>query len=88
MVFPAGSRNTSLRRIPLRSIRDESQTLRSIRYWPLHALSIEHQLGKKWPRAPRKTSLSVATIHIDEFEQAPALWKAAIDSLLKELRAA
>ncbi len=49
-------------------------------------LSIEQQLGKEIGRARREnTSLSVATIHIEEFEQVTQRYgKAAIDSLLKE----
>jgi diguanylate cyclase (GGDEF)-like protein len=48
--------------------------------------SIEQQLGREIGRARREnTSLSVATIHIDEFEQLIQRYgKAAIDSLLKE----
>jgi diguanylate cyclase (GGDEF)-like protein len=49
-------------------------------------LSIEQQVGKEIGRARReKISLSVATIHIDEFPQITQRYgKAAIDSLLKE----
>jgi len=49
-------------------------------------VSIEHQLGKEIGRARREnTSLSVATIHIDEFAQVTQRYgKAAIDSSLKE----
>jgi diguanylate cyclase (GGDEF)-like protein len=49
-------------------------------------LSIEQQLGKEISRARREnTSLSVATIHIDEFTQiAQRCGKAAMDTLLKE----
>src|SRR6266851_982417 len=49
-------------------------------------LSIEHQIGKEIGRARReKISLSVATIHIEEFAQLTQRYgKAAIDSLLKE----
>jgi diguanylate cyclase (GGDEF)-like protein len=49
-------------------------------------VSIEQQLGKEIGRARREnTSLSVATIHIDEFAQATQRYgKAAIDSVLKD----
>jgi diguanylate cyclase (GGDEF)-like protein len=49
-------------------------------------VSIEQQLGKEIGRARREnTSLSVATIHIEEFAQITQRYgKAAIDSLLKE----
>jgi diguanylate cyclase (GGDEF)-like protein len=49
-------------------------------------LSIEHQIGKEIGRARREnTSLSVATIHIDEFEQVTQRYgKATMDSSLKE----
>lgn len=48
--------------------------------------SIEQQLGKEIGRARREnTSLSVATIHIDEFPQLTQRYgKTAIDSLLKD----
>ncbi len=48
--------------------------------------SIDQQLGKEIGRARREnTSLSVATIHIDEFAQVTQRYgKAAIDALLKE----
>jgi len=49
-------------------------------------VSIEQQLGKEIGRARREnTSLSVATIHIEEFAQITQRYgKAAVDSLLKE----
>src|SRR5207302_2958733 len=49
-------------------------------------VSIEQQLGKEIGRAKREnTALSVATIHIDEFEQVVQRYgKSAVDSLLKE----
>jgi diguanylate cyclase (GGDEF)-like protein len=49
-------------------------------------VSIEQQLGKEIGRARREnTSLSIATIHIDEFAQITQRYgKAAVDSLLKE----
>jgi diguanylate cyclase (GGDEF)-like protein len=49
-------------------------------------VSIEQQLGKEIGRARREnTSLSVATIHIDEFAQVTQLYgKAVADSLLKD----
>ena len=49
-------------------------------------VSIEQQLGKEIGRARREnTSLSVATIHIDEFPQVIQRYgKSAVDSLLKE----
>ncbi len=49
-------------------------------------LSIEHQIGKEIGRARREnTALSVATIHIDDFEQVTQRYgKAAVDSMLKE----
>jgi diguanylate cyclase (GGDEF)-like protein len=49
-------------------------------------VSIEQQLGKEIGRARREnTSLSIATIHIDEFAQLIQRYgKGAVDSLLKE----
>jgi diguanylate cyclase (GGDEF)-like protein len=49
-------------------------------------VSIEQQLGKEIGRARREnTSLSVATIHIEEFAQITQRYgKAAVDSLLKD----
>jgi diguanylate cyclase (GGDEF)-like protein len=49
-------------------------------------VSIEQQLGKEIGRARREnTSLSIATIHIDEFAQITERYgKAAVDALLKE----
>jgi diguanylate cyclase (GGDEF)-like protein len=49
-------------------------------------VSIEQQLGKEIGRARREnTALSVATIHIDEFEQVTQRYgKSAVDSLLKD----
>jgi len=49
-------------------------------------VSIEQQLGKEIGRAKREnTALSVATIHIDEFDQITQRYgKSAVDSLLKD----
>jgi diguanylate cyclase (GGDEF)-like protein len=49
-------------------------------------VSIEQQLGKEIGRTRReKTSLSIATIHIDEFPQLTQVYgKSAVDALLKD----